>query len=76
MIESGLITEVVEREVSPFAAVIESYRKHARRTSTRTAPVVSARQFRGKIRPVALQPRVKATIYYLGCVNQLESYGA
>ena len=77
MIESGHITEVVEREVSPFAAVIESYKKHARKTAARTRPQQTIRQFRKReVKLITLNPRVAAVIYYVGTVQQLERIDA
>lgn len=74
MIEQGHIAEFNDRTVGAFTAVIAEYRKRLTRTlARREKPVRSVRAFRRTARPVALQPRVKATIFYLGTIQQLEN---
>lgn len=74
MIEQGHIAETNDRTVGAFSAVIAEYSKHLRRTLARSSkPVVTFRQRRRTMIDLVMhQPRVKATIYYLGTIQQLE----
>lgn len=75
MIEQGHIAEFNDRTVGAFTAVIAEYKKRLVRTLARKDnPVVTTRQRRRtKIELVNHQPRVKATIFYLGTIQQLEN---